>query len=367
MPGMRYQPQGIPRLNTAHPLARGLAGFWIPNGSGFRSVVAGVPDATMTAAGRFVAQPKGLAIATAGGVSAVIANSARVKPPATITALVDGFMPTSGYPLGCENSNDGWGIYSASGFMRPYLRVGAAWADRASNIAPGASGQVGFTYDGATFWSVTNGKRHFDQAITGSITNSSVGIAINAMNPSGASAGNGMLYYFALWNRALSPDELASFHANPWQLFADPEDGDDLFGGTAPTNVDGSFSGTLSGVGLSSSGAIVNAGGFAAALAGVTMSASGLASAAPTGSFSTALSGVSFSATGALRATGSVASSLAGTQMLAGGNVAAPASGAIAASLDGASMSAYGYPGDAPMQAPSRRYRPRILRRHFTN
>lgn len=222
---MRYQPQGLPRLNASNPLVRGLVGFWLPNGGGFVSAVPGIANATRTANGVIAAGPKGLRLGSIGAaLSATIAHDPRVKPTAAMTMLVDGVMPAlAGYSpaLGCENSNDGWGLYaSAAGQpMHPYLRVGAAWADQASGITTGASGQVGFTFDGSTFWAVTNGARGASQAISGSITNSSIGIGINAKSASATQFGNGAFYYLAIWNRALSPAELASFYANPWQLF----------------------------------------------------------------------------------------------------------------------------------------------------
>jgi hypothetical protein len=226
---LQQQPQQVMPIDWSHPLTRGLVGFWLPNGNGFRSSLPNIPAATIAAAGAVSAAPKGRRLGVSStAMAATLPNDARIKPTAAITVLMDGGMTSvSGsvtYAFGCENSNDGWGVYNAGSgaAMRPYLRVGSAWADQPSTLNAGQTGQVGFTFDGSTFWAVTNGSRSASQAISGTITNSTIPVAIGAKNNGGTAAGNGSAYYFAIWNRALSPAELASFYANPWQIFKAP-------------------------------------------------------------------------------------------------------------------------------------------------
>lgn len=227
MRGMRYQPQGRLRINTRNPLARGLVGFWLPNGASFKSALLAIPDAANTSIARISASSQGLRlIGASSGRLASIGNDLRVKPSSAITVLSSGRASSvnGSYTFGCEQLNNGWGTYANAGQITAYLRVGSTWASANSNISAGSESQVGFTYDGATFYSVGNGRRVLSQAISGSITNSPVGIDIGGKGGGVASSSNSAMLYFAIWDRALSPDELASFYANPWQLFAAPED-----------------------------------------------------------------------------------------------------------------------------------------------
>lgn len=259
MAGMRSQPQAGQRLNQAHPLTRGLVGFWLPMGAGFVSALPGVPPAVLGAGAQFSGDAKGRRLGSNGsGLAAAIAHSARVKPAKGITVLTAGVMPVGSagsypYALGCESSNDGWGVYHYGGQgaqLHPYLRVGSAWADQPANIYGGDAGQVGFTFDGSTFWSVANGARSSSQAISGTITNSAIAISINAVRPNGENPGDGKYHYFAIWDRALSPAELASFHADPWQIFDDGEDGAEVLATLASYKLTAS-AGTFAAVGSS--------------------------------------------------------------------------------------------------------------------
>lgn len=173
---------------------------------------------------------------------------------------------------------------------------------------------------------------------------------------------DGLIESTFIWDRVLSAEEIAKFRTNPWQLFVDPEEDDDSLA-AASGDPSGTIAATLAGAILSASGALVNAGSFSSTLLDATMSASGSASDAPSGSFSTSLSGVSFSATGSVLNAGTLSSALAGATSSFAGNVSQSVTGTFGATLDGATMSAY---EAAPLQA-NRRYRPRILRRHFTN
>jgi hypothetical protein len=233
MNGMLYQPQGVARLDISHPLTRGLVGFWLPNGGGFVSVVPGVPNAVLTPNSELSYGGRGRRLGSNGNaMSASIAHNTRVKPSQAITVLVDGVMPADASPLpyafGCENSNDGWGIYNVGGGLglRAYLRVGSTWVDLVTGAKGGEIGQVGFSFSGSVFQTVVNGAFTNIQSISGTITNSAVGIGINAKNAIGSGGGNGKFSYFAVWNRELSAVEMSSFYANPWQLFL-AQDGDD--------------------------------------------------------------------------------------------------------------------------------------------
>lgn len=233
MAGMRHQPQGRLRLDTSHPLVLGLVAFWLPSGGGFVSAISGVSNG-MLASGEIRGGPKGLAVQATGIGSVNIPHSTRWKPTVAITVLGEGRLPSSsGYFFGCEQKggNAGWGMYCGNGRLNPYLRVGNGWAG-VGGAPLGSAGQFGFSYDGSTFHSLTNGTRDASQGISGLITNSDYGLALNGANDAGDngghSPGNSQHYYIAIWNRALSTAELASFYANPWQIFLDDADHDDI-------------------------------------------------------------------------------------------------------------------------------------------
>lgn len=124
---------------------------------------------------------------------------------------------------------------------------------------------------------------------------------------------------------------------------------------------------TLADAILSASGEITHTGAFSASLGNALMSSVGSASSSPSGSFSTSLNNATMAAIGQLLDAGEFSSSLAGATASFMGNVAQPNTGAFSAALAGVVMNAYGYEGEVPPPAANRRYRPRILRRHFTN
>jgi hypothetical protein len=322
----RYQPQGVARVSRSNPLTRGLVGFWLPNGGGFASAIPGMPAAVIQS-GVLTVSPSGRTLKSTGyTLAARIPHDLRVKPTAAITVLTAGVIPDNGV-FGCENSNDGWGIYNGGAGPRPYLRVGAAWADQPTGLSTGAQGQIGLTFDGATFWTIGNGTRRNSQSISGAITNSSIDIAINATNVNGqnSSSAASTFDYVAIWNRALSPAELASFYANPWQVL---ETQSQL---TLVAAAGGAVNGLATPTGVSATAAVG------------TAAASGQGKAAPLGVSASASVGTA-TASGAASSTaqpaGVAASASVGTASASGQAKAAPSGVSATAAVGTATASA---------------------------
>lgn len=215
---LRQQPQQLPPIDQSNPLAAGLVGFWLPNGGQFISAVPGIPAASLTSAAALASGPKGRLLKGDGSkVAGTIANDSRYLPTSAITILVDGISANAGnqYWFASEVSSNGFGMYA--GGAHAYMRIGGGWADVGTGILAGEVCQGGMTYDGSTFWSIKNGKRVNSMGASGAIVQAGSGVTLGGTTTGGA--GGGAWYYFAIWNRALSPAELASFYANPWQIF----------------------------------------------------------------------------------------------------------------------------------------------------
>lgn len=376
MPGMRYQPQGLCRIATSNPLCRGISVALNFACRGIDSA-SGKP-ATLTGVRQGAPSPVGLS-AGFGATHGIAASDRVTGLPSVLPQQRSYFFLLSrkgggGSGLGrLFEKGAALEVYQQGGTLR-YARTfsGGVTSYAASGISIGTEWRsVGIVHDESA---PSNAARFYQNGLVvpnDAFTPSS-GTAVQNANPlvvanraAGDRGFDGHMALVLFWDRLLSDDEMRSVAANPWQLFIDPNDEDEFLAASSSGDADGSLSSSLGDASMSASGAAVNAGTFSATLSGAVLSSSGSASLSPSGSFSTSLSGVSFSATGALLVAGSMSATLEGAQSVFSGNVAAPATGALAASLDGASMNAYGYEGAAPMQAPNRRYRPRILRRHF--
>jgi hypothetical protein len=227
---LTQQPRFAARIDPSHPLARGLIGFWYPVGNAFISAIPGVPyppliDATITAA-----ESQRLMLTTQdlqyGGV---IPYDPRYRPTAGATVLTRIVTPpqvSGAYydVLNCltQQGSDGWSVYSNpdDGTIHATVYVAGGAGDLSTHAPLGGSGsvQVGWFYDAInTFGTVFNG------AVTDSTPVGAVQLAMNAqplrilanayLTPS-----RGKVEYIAIWSRALSSIELASFNANPYQM-----------------------------------------------------------------------------------------------------------------------------------------------------
>lgn len=138
---------------------------------------------------------------------------------------------------------------------------------------------------------------------------------------------------------------------------------------TPETAATGTFSSSLNGVTMTSSGDVNDRGSFASTLGDAAMQAAGSVVQVidpPSGAFASNLSGMSMAAVGEAINRGSFVSTLDGMQMNASGSAAQPVSGLFNSTLGGTSMSAGGYVGEPPQITGTiarRRLRPRRSQR----
>lgn len=379
MPGMRYQPQGLARINRRNPLARGLV-FLAPMAGGHdlvnlvagKNATTGRATTSVNKLGKFASFPATAAVdfPTLNGVlgSAQPASVGWVQQPIGATGL----HVLAQFAVGSQPFMIFQSVNNAAYYFTAGLR-GTSASAFGPTTGPLVNGQVDVCVLTSTGgFAANDGLTLFKSGVKHSVSGSSSFSNATSQPTSighrdgGADPWRGTIGCFAVWSRVLTDDEASSFNANPWQLFSDPEeDGEDI-AAAEPASTSGALNATLAGAVLSASGSPVNTGQFSTALGNASMSGSGAASSQPSGSFSASLSSVSFSATGALLASGSLSAVMDGAQASMVGNVAQAASGTLTSTLAGAAMNAYGYEGAAPPVA-TKRYRPRILRRHFTN
>lgn len=384
---MRYQPQGRLAISNASPLAVGMRLASLP----------GVTREFDAATGRMGSSAGIKQIGCAHGVAGGFSTAGHGAGDRIITPL-SGPFPTSGRSYYVRALRKGAGGNSlgrlfdktsgTSGQMLYWnnststFRYQTYTSDTSTNangdqivdIAGSAttSGEffdlfVTHADDGAVM-AYFNGALLVSKVMPGTLKANDGALAIGNRATDTLRVWDGLIESAFIWDRVLSAEEIAKFRSNPWHLFADPDEDDDILSASAG-DPSGTLVATLAGAACAMSGNVLNAGTFSATLADVAMSASGSASASPSGSFSTSLSDVSFSASGALLNAGAFSSTLAGASAALAGNVSQAVTGTIGTTLAGATMTA----SDAVTQGPGEfifRYRPRTsrrLRRHFTN
>lgn len=261
MPGMRYQPQGLMRLNMASPLARGLVFAAVPGGpeliSGVFPTRIGNADLSMFEHGKAFKSPSN----TTDGWYWILPPN---HPIYSITTEDSSFI-LANRASGAVASNL-FGIpYRAEGWTTPFY----AWTLATSgsnatsggyNYAPSASVRrtttmAGFYTNGKTqAYGVTRsgGRARYyaggvqvgaDAAITAGspdFVNRRPPVLFNRSSDSPAEGTTGQAAVVLVWNRELSPEEWKSVNDNPWQLFDNPLDDEILFvSAAAPATLTG--------------------------------------------------------------------------------------------------------------------------------
>ena len=239
MGGMRYQPQGLCRINQAHPLARNLR--LALNGAS-RGVQVHGPSVTRVGASASAAGKFGLYQSFNGSdqglsVPLNLSNTQAV----TVVAMIDlssiGAAQQNLWEFGTDviATYEGFNAYTGQYGLEAWTGSGSPARDGNTYANPplgshviaavydhskAAGAQVSFFVDGAQQartaigWQ-TGGPGPFSSATLyiGSRTNSQ-----NWTNMRQAG--------FFLFDRALTSAEIAQFSANPWQLFVNPEEDD---------------------------------------------------------------------------------------------------------------------------------------------
>jgi hypothetical protein len=233
-PPRRFFP---PDLLSEHPLARGLVSFSFPGDSAVDLVTGRV----WSAVGGTIAStatPYGPAISMTYGVSYVTdaAEHAPICPGGapTVTHIVvanpsynsnvyygsqvGGIAAADGYSDILFNVNSGNSTVPGSFTCR--LFSPAFSSSQAIDNGGGIATGVGFHMYGASHLGVNNAKIYYDGANLGTSCLGSVSGAVETKYNHAITYCDFPVVYRAVWSRALSDAEHASFAANPWQLFA---------------------------------------------------------------------------------------------------------------------------------------------------
>lgn len=388
MPGLilpqrlTQQPQQAAPIDWGDPLARGLASYMPSIGNGYQdaadnrawSVVANTTPIAFDTA------PRGRGMRIKGATPSYVtrpipaAISSSATQPLTIRfRLYFRSLPTASIAI------MSWGSVAQDGAPRFYIHTAGSvlqffFSTYHWNPAVVAEREyvVTHTFDGATM------NTYMDGVLIG--TASGVSWAGNfaslylGMGYDGQQAASDFLLSdFAMWNRALSAQEVVIDAQNLRRVIKAPQRV--LFApASGPANATGTLATTLANATLATSGAVTNAGSFQATLSGTSMAASGQVATPPSGSLASTLAGAAMAASGQLTVTGllnaslagctmvaagtvdnrgALATALSGAAMTASGTVAPNVSGAINTTLAGATMAAYGYNGVPPVLAGS--------------
>lgn len=349
-PRRRLVHPGSARVDWQHPCAHRLQGLWLPQGTatfrnlinpndelgngGSAAIVSGV-TAWGPSAGETSANP------ISARAFANLAPSAALKPTNAVTLMwvgaITGDAGTSNRRLcSMEYNNADASPYIAYGIYRDTTTTGITFACDggsafgATAATPITNGPVDqsamavLTYDGATLAGYWNGALATSAAKTGALAYSATSLFAVGSHTTGSvpGAGNAQCNMVAVWDRALSAEEIAELWADPFQLL--------LSGGRrvpllheAPAgavNPSGTAAVTLANFTSSATGTETLTGTSANTLAAFTSSASGTVSF--TGTSATTLANFTASGTGTMaqNATGTAAVTMANFTSTASGN-----------------------------------------------
>lgn len=307
---MRYQPQGLTRLDRRNPLARGLTFI--------KSVPGSATPATLGSAAPSGAMPvevklQGLATRFSGYGTPVIETNAGQSAQGTVLVMHQSTLlpPSGGYPnpgychvlaatISGTKSASGWLLMLGNGSGVLQFRAYDA-ADTGSEVAYADGGPAlndGKPHVSVGTWNFAPGGQLFTYVdgaanATSAVINSPITVA-QPMRLGKARDGqefwgefNGNMYLSIVWNRILSADEIRAVSANPWQLFEAPDE-DDSSVVVADTSLTAGASAGATATGALSTSIPLSAGAAAVASALGTLSTSvrltGAAAAVATGS-----------------------------------------------------------------------------------
>lgn len=366
---MRYQPQGLLRIDQSHPLAAGLRLAMLP----------GVNRAFDVAGLRY-ALPTGLKqVGGSIGMAAGFGSTLGAGTSDKIVTGLSGAFPANGrsyFFKARRNGAGGGGLgrlfdktNGSTGQMLYWSATSNAlvisfYAGGAEQTAPISGSSTacaaGVDFDVLVTHSQVGSSSSFKAYLNGVlVTNSGLTATFNDAATTPLTIGNrhadnargwdGLIECAYVWDRILSDAEAASLSASRYQFFASPYDDDDVIVIQAQTGISGALSNAFDSVSLAASGQLANLGPFASSLSGMTLSSSGLVGSAVSGALSPTMSDVILSASGLQTNFGTLSAPLAGITMAAQGVPAQNASGALMPPLADMTMNASGFQGaEAP-------------------
>jgi len=227
----KNQPQCVPGINWANPLTQGLIGLIWTGGPGGPVDIVFQPFSLSTTNVTITPKSKGNAsVVTVPSSSGVYSNRNDygqwkiASPPFTFAALFDYVTPASSRPeVGCVQGNLGYGFWDLYGLRNRLASVyiGGSRKDVSSGVWNSGPGVRAMTvtdtnligYDGGIQFASTT------YASSTSITYDNTYGRLYALGSPDNASSAGEVYWMAVWNRVLSPNEINSVSKDPWQLF----------------------------------------------------------------------------------------------------------------------------------------------------
>lgn len=354
---MRTQPKGLFRIANT-PLAAGLRMAVLPGANRNYNAATGKQ---LTPNG---IKPTGFSTSISGGFGSTYGLGTSDK----IVTDLGGAFPASGrtYFFRVRKNSAGGGSLGrlfdkTNGTAGQYFYVSASnlayteyWngAERACNVAVPANGAwfdvlVTSTYSGSvhSFYLYLNGAYGAGEGpitIPGGVFTdaASTPLTIGNRNSDNARCWDGLIECAYAWDRVLLADEITALSVNPYQIFAAPDDEDDLFMASANPGISGTFGGSTSSD-MAASGLLTNMGAFSAQMADAVQASGGQVGANPSGTLSNTLDGAGMASNGLQNNRGSLATALSGVGMNASGGAYANPAGPLNTTMSDAFMSAY--------------------------
>jgi hypothetical protein len=244
MPTGQYKRPGLPRIDTDHPLAKGLIAYAYDWGGGVVDLINGGQGKITTSTNNITVGSgrygQGVKYPGTAGASALItlpanahvANFSTAAPFSFATAVFNTATPGGIIAVGTGDPSDTSGVNYGVGGTNAWTvyAVNGTLATTATGTNPlNSFNSILTSVASSASWSIyANGK--LDQTGTTNATQTLTAqqITFNGVQPNtitGETGGaNGFVHYFAIWNRALTATEAAQLHNDPYGFLIYPED-----------------------------------------------------------------------------------------------------------------------------------------------
>lgn len=228
MSNYRVKPTA-PRLNRAHPLARGLLVYAIATPGGLVELTGGTPaiDSTTTASGPY------------GSVRRSSTNAQRAvlstRTPVTSAGLTHACLVQSAFGSDGRNVVFGNRYGTTGGSGTQFIKISPAsgeWYSNGKRAGVQGRGLLVYSWDGSTVRGYRNSELISQGAFSGTMGSMPLGVFADPAG-SGYEPTIGDVDFAAVWSRGLTSDEVAMLTADPFGLARPPTVIRRLFGSFA--------------------------------------------------------------------------------------------------------------------------------------